>query len=216
MIETPFDVTVVVPTIGPRIEMLRQARESIWNQTLLTRRLVVQEDVAHEGAAATRHKGLMRVRTPWVAFLDDDDLMQPDHLEKLLRHALDTGADYVFSWFWTSPSRRVPLGATEAEPDLCDPFPVTHFTDPWDPAAPRQTTVTTLVRTELAREVGFAQPEEGEMVKGQRAGEDWVFTLRCNELGKISHLPERTWRWRHWGFGRVGQAGNTSGLGSRW
>lgn len=188
-------VTVVIPTIPPRGNLLREAVDSVKAQTCEPGLLIVT-DTEHQGAAYTRHRGLMQVKTPWVAFLDDDDLLMPQHIEHLLQHALEHEADYAYSWFETLPNGH-------------DPFPSTHFTEPWDSDHPRQTTVTTLVRTKMAQEVGYLPPGEDGTIDGQRAGEDWFFTLGCNTLGKISHLVERTWYWRHWG-------GNTSGLGSRW
>jgi hypothetical protein len=195
-------ITVVIPTIPPRGQVLQEALFSVKQQVLRSHEVLVEMDTAHAGAAITRQRGLERVTTPWVAFLDDDDMFMPQHLNNLWRHARETGADYVYSWFET-----MPVG--------CDPFPVTHFTAPWDPAAPRQTTITTLVKTSLAQEVGFLGESE-DTQDGMRSGEDWGFTLGCNKLGTISHLVERTWFWRHWGQGSPGMSGNTSGLGSRW
>lgn len=189
-------VTVVIPTIAPRASLLEEAVRSVYTQTMYGVEVLLVADYEHRGAAVTRHEGLMKVATPWVAFLDDDDLFMPHHLEHLMNHAEDTEADYVYSWFETLPNG-------------CDPFPTTHYTDPWDPQNPRQTTITTLVRTDLAKEVGFLGEDRGATGDGMRAGEDWEFTLGCNRLGKISHLVERTWYWRHWG-------GNTSGMGDRW
>jgi|SRR5262245_40098479 len=197
------DITVVIPTIPPRDFQLKQALKSVTGQTYKPKDVIVETDTMHAGAAVTRHAGLMKVKTDWVAFLDDDDIFMPQHLEHLLIHALDTEADYAYSWFYT-----IPLG--------CDPFPSGHYTEPWDPANPRQTTVTTLVKTALAQQVGFLMPLGANTPDGMRPGEDWDFTLGCNQLGKISHLVERTWYWRHWGQGTPGNPGNTSGLGTRW
>ncbi|ONH62337.1 hypothetical protein CcI49_02870 [Frankia sp. CcI49] len=100
--------------------------------------------------------------------------------------AADTGADYVYSWPRT-------VGGTN---------PHEHwFGVPWKNAEPHDTTITVLVRTELAREVGFSAPH---------GGEDLRFTLGCVAAGaRIVHLPERTWIWHH-------HAGNTSGRPDRW
>ena len=198
----PLPITVVIPTIQPLSDLLAQAVDSIRAQTQLPAEVIIEQDLHHEGAGPTRDRALRRVTTPWVAFLDDDDLFMPQHLERLWQHAEETRCHYAYSWFET-----LPAGA--------DPFPVTHFTEPWDYRQPRQTTITTLVVTGLAREVGFLG-DPAATGDGMRAGEDWWFTLECNRLGTISHLVERTWYWRHWGYGQPGMPGNTSGLGSRW
>ena len=210
------DITVVTPSIPTRGLQLRWALESVKQQSLQPAEVIVEMDEHHTGAGATRQRGLHKVKTKWVAFLDDDDCFGYDHLKLLLAHALETEADYAYSWFWTIPGRMPPLAPDAPVPDKCDVFPASHFTDPWDPADPRQTTITTLVKTQLAQAVGFITPISADDVNGQRAGEDWDFTLGCNQLGKISHLAYRTWYYRHWGFGMKGIPGNTSGMGDRW
>jgi hypothetical protein len=53
---------------------------------------------------------------------------------------------------------------------------------------------------------------DGDTINGQRAGEDWGFTLRCRALlGRegMRHHPEVTWTWMHHGA-------NTSGRPDRW
>lgn len=172
-----------------------EAIGSAWLNSLKPNGFSIALDVDGEGAAATRNRALMSVRaadSPWVAFLDDDDQMMTDHLAKLKRHADETGADFVYSWFYADGFK--------------DPFPATHFTNQFDPANPIETTITTLVRTELAQEVGFQPLPERKF----NSGEDFNFVLGCVKAGaKISHLAERTWVYRHHGF-------NTSGLASNW
>lgn len=160
-------------------------------------------DRFHDGAAKTRHRGLMNVETAWVAFLDDDDEFMPGHLQKLLTHAVDTQSDFVYSWFMIKDQ----LGN---EQPTWDPFPG-QLGKPWDPNNPVQTTITTLVRTELAQSVGFDVVPDGEVgADGHRRGEDYRFTMGCQAAGgRIVHLPERTWWWHHHG-------GNTSGMPDRW
>lgn len=185
------EITVVIPTIPGREADLQRALYSVSCQTLPAHKVIVALDQDGEGAAATRQRGLEQVETPWVAFLDDDDWFAPIHLERMLAHALETGADFVYSWFQTVP------------PGL-DPFPHTHFTRDFDPDDPIETTITTLVRTGIAKQVGFKPLDRGE----NNGGEDRYFTLGCLALGAhISHLKERTWYWNMHGR-------NTSGLAS--
>src|SRR3546814_12327403 len=85
------------------------------------------------------------------------------------------------------------------------------FGKPWDDLAPHQTTITILVLTGLARQVGFTDvaPDAPGAPDGNRGGEDWHFTLGCVAAGaQIVHLPRRSWTWHH-----TGQ--NTSGCPDR-
>jgi glycosyltransferase involved in cell wall biosynthesis len=194
-------VTVAIPSIPPRRALLQRALGSVVAQTFSAAAVSVAVDLSKEGAAITRQRALDGVQTTWTAFLDDDDEFEREHLEKLWNHAQDTGADYVFSWY------HVVAGGQVLQHDPV--FPPTHFSEPWDPARPRQTTITVLVKTELAKEVGFVPVVEGQYVDGQRYGEDYEWTLGCNRLGKISHLVDHTWLWHH-------DSGNTSGRPDRW
>lgn len=176
------DVTVVVPYHAARAKngMLSRAVASINRQTL-PRELITVEDTQHEGAAATRQRGLDQVTTPWVAFLDSDDEMDPTHLQQLLACAEKTGADYVYPWFRVRGGR--------------DPFPQ-FFGKTWDNAHPHSTTITILVRTELAQAVGFQNVP----------GEDFTFTKGCvREGAHIVHLPTRSWTWVHHGANSSGR-----------
>ena len=170
--------------------MLKRALASVQAQTIPAR-AVVQLDVTRAGSAATRNAALKGVTSPWVAFLDSDDTMDPEHLERLAAHAEKTGADLVYPW-----------------------FRVDGYTDPWpwrygmefDPAALQRSNfipVAVLARTDLVREVGgfvadpkFAPPAQCD---------EWGLWLRMLDAGaRFAHLPERTWTW-------VAHSGNTSG-----
>lgn len=174
-------VTVVTPFHAARRRngMLDRCADSVRAQTVPVEHILA-EDVHQKGAAITRAHGLAMVETEWTAFLDSDDEMDPTHLEQLLACAQETGADYVYPWFRVRGGR--------------DPFPQ-FFGKPWDNAHPHSTTITILVRTGLARLVGF----DGE-------GEDFRFTKGCvREGAQIVHLPVRSWTWVH-------HNGNTSGI----
>lgn len=188
-----MNITVAIPTIPPRVgngRLLNHALYSVKQQTLRPSGGVsCALDVDKAGAAVTRQRALDGVRTEWVAFLDDDDYWYPHHLETLHGLALEYDASYVYSWF-----------------DGNDPFPM-HRGRQMDPNDPHHTTMTVLVRTELAKEAGFRNhPDENNVWPG----EDWNFTLRCIELGAtFAGTPEVTWHYRL-------HHGNTSGLPTRW
>lgn len=181
-------VGVAVPSIPVRANLLQRAVGSVLGQTYPIRQISISVDHERLGAADNRQRALDGIAgdTDWVAFLDDDDTFMPQHVEKLINFARETGADYVFPWF------EVVQGI--------DPFPQ-HFGKKYDVTAPTHTTITVLVRTELAQEIGF---------RDAGGGEDWNFTVRCIEAGaRIEHLPERTWYWFH-------DSQNTSGRPDRW
>lgn len=75
--------------------MLGEAVASVLGQSLLPYEYKVMTDQKHIGEAAMRNKLLEAASTEWVAFLDDDDLMLPWHLE-VLWNSRD-GADIIHS-----------------------------------------------------------------------------------------------------------------------
>jgi hypothetical protein len=179
-------VTVVTPFHEQRRAngMLDRCARSVRAQTVPVEHILA-EDIHHLGAAITRAHGLHLVQTEWTAFLDSDDEMDPDHIEHLLAHASETGADYVYPWF------RVHGGT--------DPFPM-FYGRTFDPTCPNSTTITILVRTELAKQVGFTRDPNTQV-----SGEDYAFTLGCVAAGAhIVHLPRRSWTWHHHGLNSAG------------
>lgn len=186
-------ITVVIPTHGERLTngMTAKAVGSVLEQTLPATGIIVEVDQEHRGAAETRHKGLMKVTTPWVAFLDSDDRFYPSHLAMLAHTAYVEEADFVFShpitWGGYNPFEK-------------------DFGKPWDNDNPRHTTITTLVRTELAQQVGFLNYNKPNGFGV--SDEDWRFTLGCMEAGaKIVHVPEKTWLWNMHGRNSGGVPG---------
>jgi glycosyltransferase involved in cell wall biosynthesis len=200
-------ITVVIPSIPPRIAMLERALTSVHDAMVCAKlehlgvpiHYRVEYDQEREGAPAVRHRGLMAVDTEWVAFLDDDDVMHSDHLVELYRDAVEHQADYVWSRFQICfPDGRVFQGPQ---------FLGEKAFSQWNDDDPCQTTITTLVRTELAQSAGgFLFNDDGSEVDGNRRGEDHVFTLRCRTAGGVfRHVEKVTWDWWH-------HASNTSGL----
>lgn len=184
----PRDISVAIPTHPARSEsgLLQRALGSVLAQTWQPAAISVAMDTEGDGAPHTRQRALDGVNTPWVAFLDSDDAFYPKHLELLAKHAVDTDADYVYS-YWD----------TRMTPDVLG-----HFGKVFDPANPTETTITILIRTGLAKQVGFeALPD-----RQHNTGEDFRLVTSCVALGaKIVHLPEQTWFWAHHGA-------NTSGM----
>lgn len=197
-------ITTVITTVGaPRRRMLARALESVWTQALEPDAVIIAQDNDRLGAPRNRQSGTDCVETQFVAYLDDDDELLPQHLAVLARTQQETGADLVFPWFEVAGGY--------------DPFPQ-YCGAPWDNAHLRQVPVTFLARVGAIRDVGgwltdwttvAASEDPGTDADGNRAGEDYQLVKRLVAAGaSIVHHPERTWVWHH-------DSGNTMGLPSR-
>lgn len=185
-----MNITVIVPTIPARVEQLRRALVSVQAQTLKPATVLVAEDRGREGPAVLRNRLLERVETEFVAFLDDDDWLYPDHLKLCARYMTLQNLDVVYPGY------------------DCDDDPVNCFGIPFDASLLKQRNfipVTVLTKTQLVLDAGGFQPHPDE--HGNPC-EDWGLWLAMLERGaKFGHLPIRTWRWN---------PGGTKGRPDRW
>ena len=94
-------VAVVIPTYN-RVRLLERALRSVLDQARVADEIIVVDDgstdgtaeavadlpvrlvrQANAGAAAARNRGVREASSPWVAFLDSDDLWDVAHLAVL-------------------------------------------------------------------------------------------------------------------------------------
>ena len=187
-------VTVVIPHIPVRTKYLSRALRSVLDQSVHPQDIIVVTDTDHAGAAATRNRGLDLVETEFVALLDDDDHFYLQHLEVCLEWIRRHDADIVYPWFDV-------IGGTD---------PLGMFGQLFDPEHLKVSNyipVTVMAKTETLRSVGGFIPHPDAL---GHPNEDWGCWLAVHDAGgKIVHVPERTWAWRH-------DSGNTSGRGDRW
>lgn len=191
-------ITVVIAAIDTRLGLggllERAVRSAGEAQTFKPARILVQLDADREGAAATRNHALETVDTEWVAFLDDDDELLPDHLKLCGRAARLTAADVVYPGYQ-------PVGGGD---------PVGCFGIPFDGELLQRRNfipATTLCRTEAVLAAGGFQPHPDE--HGDPC-EDWGLWLAMHEQGAtFYHLPRVTWRWNL-------APGSTRGRPDRW
>ena len=194
-------VAVCVPSIAPRGKMLARAVASVTAQDRAADALCVAIDHDRSGAAAVRNRSWRMADTEWVAFLDDDDELLPNHLEHLLAVQADTGADVVYPWHRIiGPDGRIKADLLGAQGV---PF------EPSELDSRNFIPVTLLVRRELLADVGgFPLPNSPEWPHSDC--EDWACWRRLRDAGAtFVHTPEVTWLWHHHGA-------NTSGRGDRW
>jgi len=210
-------VAVCIPTIPGREALLERAVQSVHGQSRKADQLLVERDSERTGAWASRNRLLARVTTDVIAWLDDDDWLNHNHLRANMR-VLEQSPfkpDLVY------PRPRMSGGE--------DPTAVTHQgmfpVSPWGLRFTAEHAehirkigsfipMTHLVRTERVREIGGFRP--GYRVDGGRyRGEDEDYLIRLLDAGAerrpgepvFEHLDARTWTWEAGGHGR------TAGLG---
>ncbi len=94
----------------PRVRWVNLPRRGEYPEDPLHRWMVAGTDAANYA--------LKLVRGEWISFVDDDDVVEPDHLEVLVGHALATGAEFVYGagWFHRSPEEVIRIGGWPPEP----------------------------------------------------------------------------------------------------
>ena len=207
-------VAVCVPTIPARRELLDRALHSVAAQVVgddVTLSASVALDDEGLGAAVTRNRAWRDADAEWVAFLDDDDELRPEHVNACLRHAQETGADLVYPWFNIHNDAGVDISANDplrapVDGYYASPYGLAFSDDLRRELLTRNNfiPVTVLVRRKLLAAVGgFPVPNTPEWPES--CCEDWGLWRRLLEAGaRFEHLPMRTWIW-YW-HGR-----NTSG-----
>lgn len=172
---TAAPLTVIIPTIPERADLLEQALASVQAQTVPVE-YRIGEDVEHNGPIATVNALASCVTTDWLFRLDDDDLLDSDHFEVLYRWLAD--ADIVYSWC------RVE-GDTHPPDFFQQNFAREHLrVANWIPSA-------AAIRTDLWRELGGLREAEWTH------NEDWDFWVRAMEAGaRFECIPAVTWTYR--------------------
>jgi len=173
------DISVAIATHPPRMGPggpYERALASAQAQTLAPVAVQVALDVSGAGAAHTRNRALAMVETEWVAFLDSDDELYPDHLKLCARYARLTGVDVVYPrWDGDDPTGMQGKPFDAALLHRANYIPVT-----------------VLARTEAVRAAGGFQDHPDET--GDPC-EDWGLWLAMREQdAKFGHLPITTWR----------------------
>lgn len=215
------DVTAVVTTIPGREKMLARAVASVQAQTQLPGALFVQLDADRQGAAWSRNTALKWVHTPFVAWLDDDDVFLPGHLETLVTGQNTSGADLVFSYAEFVGGRDT-LACCQDGRLVPEPLSVPFGSQQRDHLDSRAgllcpwcgchrgnfIPVTYLVRTDMIRAVdGFPEPGTfGDITSGDC--EDFGALLHMLDAGAQFHHVTGIRTWEYWMHGE-----NTGGRG---
>lgn len=185
----PPEVSVIIPTYN-RPALLRRAVTSALTQGGVGVEVIVVDDGSSPrvmssalpadvtiartggsgGVAAARNLGARLARSPWLAFLDDDDWWAPDHVRRLLSAATASGAGFAYAGRWIVD---LATGAAELSPAL-----------PAEGLASRllhENVVGTpsgvIVRRSLYLEVGGSEPSLAAMA-------DWDLWIRLADVAR--------------------------------
>ena len=172
-----MSVSVITPAIPPRLDRLQQAMASVRGQRHPAMEHLIAIDNGRHGSAAMRNKLVRAASGDWIAPLDDDDYLLPNHLELLVAAA-------------NGPDR----------PDVVYSYcKVTGRGDGWVPNREFDADelrrgnfipVTALIRRELLEDLGGWHHSRDV----QNGWEDWNLWIRALDAGaKFACVPEVTW-----------------------
>lgn len=135
------DLTICIP-IGPYHEQIvTRAMDSVKAQTVAVAGVAYHDDGA-KGAGYARNQMLSQVRTPFVAFLDADDWLEPEFASVMVEATASAGLRYVYSdWYEDTPQHQE---AVKEAPARCY-----CFDNGWQVHL-----VTAVIRTDWLRAIG--------------------------------------------------------------
>jgi glycosyltransferase involved in cell wall biosynthesis len=131
------------------------------------------------GVASSRNRAILAARGKWVAFLDDDDVWAPWHLQRLLRPLAENGARWGYSGYVMTTLQRKPIGngpIPAVESDLARQFLSTN---------PVGTPSCACVETETVRSIGGFNEQMSVMA-------DWDLWVRLAEAARPVTSPAFT------------------------
>lgn len=199
--QASLDVTVITPTIPGREALLKECIASVENQITKPVDHLIDVDKDRDGPATIRNRLARKVTTEWVTFLDDDDLLMPNHFSI---HSLYVGKD------------AETLASCVGDEKGMEDFTVGNFDYLHDVVG----TLPVIVGVDGKHEVFHSTPDYGSLLNGQntlpitctirteiflKAGgfrehrilEDmilWKSIYRANGKFRIVHIP--TWYYR--------------------
>lgn len=180
------DVTVCTATIPTRVDLLERASKSVQNQTLKVKDHSIKLDLEKLGQPLILDQIIKEAKTKYVAILDDDDELLPNHIELLYKKIVETEADLVFPHFKYS--------------NLSDAGHLEKFRGlPWDNNNPHQVPITWIAKRKTILEVGGFSGDFDVLSyeidnQGNRIGNDFNLIKKLAQANKhITNISEITW-----------------------
>lgn len=173
-------VAAIIPTIPERALTLQAALASVRAQTRPVDQVCVATDALREGPSSARNRAVLESTAEWLAFLDDDDVWFPNHIETALAHC--DGADVVYT--------DCELSGPHNHPAVNQDF------DPFTLSLHNYIPVTALVRRSTFLAAG--------MFDTSARFEDWALWQTLAGMGaRFVHVPVVTWQYRFHGDQRT-------------
>jgi|LakMenE01Jun11ns_1017448.scaffolds.fasta_scaffold9939438_2 glycosyltransferase involved in cell wall biosynthesis len=174
-----FDITIITPTIHERSNLLTEAVKSVENQKVKAVGHFVQVDESKAGPAYVRNRLVEKVQSEWIGFLDDDDILYPNHIEEYRK--AHENSDVIYTWCDST-------GREKFDPN-------SHF-DPERLMYGNYIPITAAVRTNFFRQVGgFSEDTRYE---------DWDLWVKLLKAGaRFTCVPVKTWCYRFLGSNRT-------------
>lgn len=166
-----MSVSVLTASLPERGEMLAEAVASVRAQTYVPEAHLIGVDHHRLGAPIIYNALARAADTVWISFLDDDDLLDPNHLETLMDNS--TEADVVYANCRSEGHEFSLYGRPFSEADLQD-----HCLVP----------ITALIKRSVFEKAGGFANESGY---------DWRLWQRAVSSGaRVRQLHAQTWLYR--------------------
>jgi glycosyltransferase involved in cell wall biosynthesis len=166
-------ITLITPTVPERADQLAELSQSVSRQSCPPSAWLIGWDHKQSGPAVVRNRLANQSLTRWLMPVDDDDLLDPNHIETI--EANLQGADIVYTWC------RVTGGKI-----AYNQYQVVFDAD-W------------LREENFIPNVAAIRTELWESLGGQRTveKEDWDFWRRAQDAGAhFVNVPKVTWTYR--------------------
>lgn len=201
-------VSVIIPTFN-RWDLVGDAIESALAQTFTDLEVVLVNDgggepagkavdlirddrvlyvphAANRGLAAARNTGLSRCSGEYIAYLDDDDLYYPDHLETILSAMARNGWDVAYTDAFRATCEVVPEGVRVLKKEIVYSREFNEkelWKDNFIPV------LCVVHRRECLEKAGVFDPDLPVL-------EDWDLWLRMSRHYCFHHIPQTTSEYR--------------------
>lgn len=172
-------ISVITAALPSRLALLHSCISSVTNQTYEPVEHLVGVDHQRAGTGSVKSRLVLAAQGDWIATLDDDDVLLPNHLATLASYATD--ADIVYSYCRVEGRD----GWNPNRPFDAEALRVGNFI----PA-------TALIRRSLLVQVGGWR----DSADCPHGWEDWDLWLRCLDAGaRFVCAPSVTWVYRFHG-----------------